>query len=674
MIQFEIDGNSFADPENWQDISERVYFSPDVLGYLYEVNGKLGFGSGAYAYLRGLFFENGCNVVPCVITIDGRVVNVNIFLNDVIWSLDDCVASVEFVDNTYTSYIENNKEIKAYLNVPRSKNDVDISAYTTVTTGCSFLGYETGVDTTSTGREGIRLYDAFKFMIAFISDGEMDFDSIYMATESDPALPSNNRNPTLFDPAEIRNGGGSAHPYISFEDLISDTYSMYNVHFGIEMQANGRPLFRIEQPEYFRTSTSGITIDNARGVKQQSDVSKFYQLVKIGSAEVLDTHPYYDPIQLFSWNQEEYHLGGKCNNQSILDIQNVTIISDTNIIQDALPIPSGGSDSDSFDGDVVIVVLDGDNVTIPSPNPTNGAFQNYNFLLKNDEILDRFYGAIPQSIFLFLGEGDNDARSEQQSTTSVGSATVITNPVFNTIGTYAQFVDFPVETTDPNNNMRIDPTTFGFDGTLTQSNVRIFESPVAGVYDVLFELRNSGLDWQSQNGAVYLMVYNTSSQLVPERVFPFGDNFGDEADLIPILQGQGYAQSIRGNIYTDNGVNVCSGSQTLFLDAGWKVCVMSTFRFNPDPSVSYIPTMYFEVFDNLTIEKTYNPENNYLLKTSVDYPIDCDTWEKYLLDRNAEITITTPNGNISGYVNDIERNATTGDATVSILGKFAQSI
>jgi len=292
---------------------------------------------------RGLFFENGSQpVVPCVITIDGRVVNVNIFLNDVIWSLDDCVASVEFVDNTYTSYIENNKEIKAYLNVPRSKNDVDISAYTTVTTGCSFLGYETGVDTTSTGREGIRLYDAFKFMIAFISDGEMDFDSIYMATESDPALPSNNRNPTLFDPAEIRNGGGSAHPYISFEDLISDTYSMYNVHFGIEMQANGRPLFRIEQPEYFRTSTSGITIDNARGVKQQSDVSKFYQLVKIGSAEVLDTHPYYDPIQLFSWNQEEYHLGGKCNNQSILDIQNVTIISDTNIIQDALPIPSGG--------------------------------------------------------------------------------------------------------------------------------------------------------------------------------------------------------------------------------------------------------------------------------------------------------------------------------------------
>jgi len=222
-------------------------------------------------------------------------------------------------------------------------------------------------------------------------------------------------------------------------------------------------------------------------------------------------------------------------------------------------------------------VLDGDNVTIPSPNPTNGAFQNYNFLLKNDEILDRFYGAIPQSIFLFLGEGDNDARSEQQSTTSVGSATVITNPVFNTIGTYAQFVDFPVETTDPNNNMRIDPTTSGLMAHSLSLTLGFFESPVAGVYDVLFELRNSGLDWQSQNGAVYLMVYNTSSQLVPERVFPFGDNFGDEADLIPILQGQGYAQSIRGNIYTDNGVNVCSGSQTLFLDAGWKVCVMSTF-------------------------------------------------------------------------------------------------
>lgn len=672
MIQFEIDGNSYSDPENWQDVSERVYFSPDVLGYLYEVNGTLLFSGDAYNYLRGVFFSNGCSVVPCVITIDDRPINVNVFLNDVVWSLDDCTAQLEFVDNTYTSYIENNKEIKAYLNVGRSKNDVDITAYTTVTTGCTFKGYETAVDTDSTLREGIRLYDAFKFLIAFMSDGEMDFDSTYMTTESDPAQPTTNRNPTLFDLQEIREGGGVAYPYISFQDLISDTFAMYNVHFGVEIQGNGRPLFRIEQPEYFRSSTSGITISNARGVTQQSDISKFYQLVKIGSADVLESHDYYDSIQLFSWNQEEYHLGGTCNNESILDIQNTTLISDTNIIQDALPPASGGTSSESFDGSIAIVVLDGDNTTIVEPNPTNASFQNFNFLLKNDEILDRFYGAIPQSIFLFLGEGQNDARSEQQSTELITPTTVVINPVFSITGIFAQFVDFPTEVLDPNNNMNVDPTTFEYEG-LSQSNVVVYEAPIAGVYDVLFELRNNLVNWISQSGAVYLMVYNTSTQTYPEKIYPFGDNFGGEADLIPILQGQGFGSATRGNTFTDNGQFVCNGSQTMFLDAGWKVCIMSTFDNEPSTG-SYLPTMYFEVFDNLTIEKTYDPETNYLLKTDVEYPIDCATWEQYLLDRNAEITITTIDGSISGYVNDIERNATTGESSVSILGKFSQSL
>lgn len=673
MIQFELGGNLYEDPQNWQEVSERVYFSPDVLGYLYEVNGTLLFSGSAYQYLRGVFFSNGCSVVSCLITIDERRIPVNVFLNDVTWSLDDCTAELEFVDNTYTSYIENNKEIKAYLNVPRSKNDVDITAYTTVTTGCTFKGYETAVDSDSTLREGIRLYDAFKFLIAFMSDGEMDFESTYIATESNPANPTTNRNPTLFDLKEIREGGGVAYPYISFQDLIVDTFSMYNIHFGVEIQANGRPLFRIEQPEYFRSSTGGIVIPNARGVRQQSDISKFYQKVIIGSADVLSTNPYYDPIQLYSWNQEEYHLGGTCNNESILNIQNTTLISDTNIIQDALPPASGGTSSDAFDGDIAIVIMDGDNITIADPNPINAAFQNFNFLLKNDEILNRFYGAIPQSIFLFLGEGQNDARSEIQTVQSVGSATLVTCPVFTIIRVYAQFVDFPIEVLDPNNNMFVDPTTFGFGGLLSQSNVVVYEAPIAGVYDVLFELRNNQRAWNAQNGAIYLMAYDPSDQTEPVNMFPFGDNFGGESELIPILQGRGFGSGERGNMYEENGVFVINGSETMFLEAGWKVCIMSTFRFPPS-SISYINTCYFEVVDNLTIEKTYNPENNYLLKTNVDYPIDCETWEAYLLDRNAEITITTIDGSISGYVNDIERNATTGDATVSILGKFAESL
>lgn len=672
MIQFEINGNTFADPQNWQDVTERSYFSPEVLGYLYEVNGTLIFYGEAYNYLRSVYFSDGCAVVPCVLTIDNRKINVNIFLNDAVWRLRTCNVEVEFVENTYTSYISNNKDIKAYLNVPRSKNDNDITAFTTVQIDCEFKEYQIGVGSPATGRHGVRLYDALKFIIAFISDGEMDFESDYLAKESDPLNPSSNRNPTLFDPKELRVGGGIAFPYISFQELINDTYSEYNINFRIEPQINGRPLFRVEQPEYFKSNNVGITLSDPNEIKQQSDVSKFYQLVKIGSSEVLDSHLYYDPIQLFSWDREEYHLGGTCNNDSILDLELKKIITDTNIIQDALPIATGGTENESYDGDVVMVVLDGDNVTVVAENPVNAAFQNYNALLKNDEVLNRFYGDIPQSIFLFLGEGQNDSRREIQTATPITSATIVNNPVFNITGIYAQFTGFPIETSDPNNNMSIDPATYQFYG-LNQSNITIYTAPVSGVYDVNFEVKAAGIDFAQQNGAVYLAVYDTDLT-TPLNLFPFGYAFNAENYLIPILQGRGFGGSQRGGITGDSSYSLCNGSQTMFLNAGDKVTLITTFRFNPTVDVQYIGVSYFEVFDNLTITKTSDPAASYLIKTSIETFIDCNTWDTYMQDKNAEILITGNEHSIKGYVNDIERNATTGEATVSILGKFANSL
>lgn len=669
MIQFEINGNTFKDPNNWQELSERSYYSPEVFGYLYEINGTLSFYGDAFDYLRNLYFSDGCAVVPCTVTIDSRRINVNIFLNDAIWRLRKCNVEVEFVENTYTSYISNNKDIKAYLNVPRSKNDVDITAYTTVTTGCTFKGYETGVDADATNREGVRLYDAFKFIMAFISDGEMDFASDYMATESDPANPSINRNPTLFDPQEISQGGGSAYPYISFQELMNDTFCLYNVNFGIEIQSNGRPLFRIEQPEYFRSSLSGITLTDPNEITQQSDISKFYQLLKIGSSQVLSEHTYYDPIQLYSWDKEEYHLGGTCNNETILDIECKTIITDTNIIQDALPVASGGTLSDGYWGDVALVLLDGNDITIVSDNPINSIYQNYNGRLKNDEVLSRFYGSIPQSIFLFLGEGQNDARGEIQSVTPVSGATLIPCPVHYLVSVYANFTNFPNEVVDQNNNMSIDPSTFEFNA-LSQSNVTVYTSPVSGVYEVAFDVRSTH-DWRSQNGAIYLVVYRGATTY-PIALFPFGGSFIDNNAAPTIMQGYG-GQSERGSMYEENGAYVCTGSQTMFLASGDKVCVMSTFRFNPNISTDYLSVSYFEVFDNLTTTKTYDPATNYLIKTDIETVIDCDTWNQYLLDKNAEITIIGNGHHITGYVNDIERNATTGKSSVSILGKFATS-
>lgn len=663
------------EPDGLRELKHRVYFAKDINGYLEEWQGELTFYGQDYAYLRKQFIEGACSVIPVIIS-DGcvRSYKANLFLNTATWRPDICQVTVEVIDAGYLTLIANNKDIKAYLNVPRSKNDVDISAYTNVQTDCEFKEYETGVDSpTSANREGIRLYDAFKFLIAFMSDGEMDFESDYFATESDPALPTINRNPTLFDFEEITSGGGSAYPYISFEELITDAYKLYNFEFGVEFQNNGRPLFRIETPSYFQGASTSISMDDVSAISQFAEQESYYQKLIIGSSDVQTDHDYYDPIQLFSWDKEEYHLGGNCNSEAILDLRLQTLVSDTNLIQDALPSATGGTDSEASWGKVAIVVMDGNNITIVSDNPINPAYQNFNGRLKNDEVLNRFYGAIPNSIYLFLGENQNDAQSNITTTINPNLSTpTITNPVESSLGMYADFVEFPVEINDPNNNMGTDTTGFQFGtfGTITNSQCTSYTAPVSGVYDITVKLVQNVSDFATQVGCFYLATYPSASTTY-DQVVPFGDNFGNPIDWYPVLQNAGYSE--QGDIYTENGFSVCEGSITMFLNSGDRLVVICTFDNTNSPTTGYQPTSIFSVTDNLSIERTFDPQSNYLINSVFEYPVTPDGWNNFLNDRHGKITVTHQNGIVYGYLREATRNLEDGITEWKIRSNFGNA-
>jgi len=663
------------EPKGLRDLLHRVYFAKDLNGYLEEWNGSLTFYGADYSYLRGRFISGACSIIPVVIG-DGchNLFKANLFLNTAEWRPDTCEVTIEVIDAGYLTLISNNKDIKAYLNVPRSKNDADITAYTTVQTDCQFSEYETSVDTpTSANRRGVRIYDAFKFLIGFMSDGLMDFESDFFATESDPAQPTINRNPTLFDFEEIAKGEGSSYPYISFEELITDAYKLYNFQFGVEYQNNGRPVFRIEKPEYFVGTTPVLNANYPERVTQFSEQESYYQKLIIGSSEVQQEHDYYQPIQLFSWDKEEYHLGGNCNSEAVLDLRLQTIRSDTNLIQDALPVASGGTLNESEYGKVAIVVLDGDNKTLTFNNPIFPAFQNYNQRLKNDEVLNRFYGAIPNSIFLFLGEGVNDAESQIQSTKiPTLSATTITNPVLDILGAYADFVDFPVEITDPNNNMGLDTTAFQFGifGTITNTQCTSYTAPVSAVYDVSVKIVQNIVDFAGQSGAIYLATYPAASTTV-EQIVPFGDNFGAPSEMYPEISNAGYNE--QGDLYFENGYSVCEGSITMFLNAGDRLVVVSTFISQNAPFQGYQPSSFFKVIDNLTIERTFDPQTNYLINTTFTYPITPETWRNFLSNRHGVITVEHQNGTIKGYLREASRNIDTGSTEWKIRSTFGDS-
>ena len=164
-------------PDGLSELRHRIYYSNELSGYLEEFAGQLTFYGSEYTYLRRRFFSNGCAVIPIVLTDGiGLQLTANLFLNDATWQIDRQAVTCEVVDDSYLSLIDNNKGIKAFVNVPRSKNDLPITAVEQ--TDLKFKAYDVVNNTdTPADRHGVRVYDALRTLIEFMSDGLIGFES-----------------------------------------------------------------------------------------------------------------------------------------------------------------------------------------------------------------------------------------------------------------------------------------------------------------------------------------------------------------------------------------------------------------------------------------------------------------------------------------------------------------
>jgi len=274
---------------------------------------------------------------------------------------------------------------------------------------------------------------------------------------------------------------------------------------------------------------------------------------------------------------------------------------------------------------------------------------------------------------LFLGENQNDAESVITSTINPNlPAFTITNPVNAIFGAFADFVEFPVEILDPNNNMGTDTTAFEFGtfGTITNTQCTSYTAPVSGVYDITVKIAQNVSNFATQVGCFYLATYPAAS-VNYEQVVPFGDNFGNPVDWYPVLQNAGYNE--QGDIYTENGFSVCEGSITMFLNSGDRLVVVCTFGNRNAPDRGYQPTCVFSVTDNLSIERTFDPQTNYLINSVFEYPIEPETWTNFLNDRHGKISVSHSNGIITGYLREATRNIEDGMTEWKIRSTFGDA-
>jgi hypothetical protein len=646
-------------------MSHRVYFSDTLNGYLEEFTGELMFSGADYTYLRNAFFSNGCAVVPveimdgCGLTLSG-----NLFLNDADWRPDKCTVTTQVVDSSFLSLIDNNKSIKAFVNVGRSKNDLPITAV--VQSDLKFKAFDVVNNTdTPADRRGVRIYDALRTLVEFMSDGLIGFESDFFFPDDDPAQ-NRPRIPTLVTGRAARLGVDDSFAFISFEELYTDLNRLYNLSFAIE-RTGGNVILRIEPSSYFRQTGSVFTISNPNEVKQSADASSFYAKMKFGSSEVSDfiffpsgTNPVSLPF--VQWSQEEYHLGGQCNTDTTLDLQLQYLITDTNTIMRCLPHGAGNPQSlvnppdQSFDDKIFIVLFDASNETIVSTNPIDSDLRYYNGRLNNQQVAERWGDGVPFPIFLFLGANtNNDAEATIISSFTPDLQTVVPNFLIpwmidnNHITIQSGFVRFPNIAGDPSSNV----TQGAYLSGSTSFPATYYTAPLTGVYNIDVRLNYDG----RMNGFIIVQIRPSLS--------PFNRLVGVSNEL--------YANPYDTAPYFNNQINGTLTAAAAAGDEFYMVC-FQVGNISQSPPLLYKADSFFRVSAaGNTITQTYDPQDNFLINTEVSIPHDSLTWQTFLSSIHTEIEIGYNNGRVTGHLKDATRRLESGITDWVIRSNFASA-
>ncbi len=375
MIQFYLDGSLYENPHNWEELSDRIYYSDEVSGYVNELDGGVTFFGGAYAYLRAKFEAGVCESVQIEITEQCAdsgyelIFQGLIFVSDIEWNIVKCQAMVQFVDNSYIAKIYNNKGIEVVLGVDRSKNDVVITS--NPQTNISLLASNGGAGVTNAS--GFRIFDAFEFLVKFMSDDTVGFVSDYF-DPSGSGTDNTAKYSIVITGEEVRTGTTASFTpaSLSFDDLYNDINKIFNIAFSFEL-INGVPTMRIEPKSYYEQATEVNYFAYPEDIIQKLPQQNLYARVQFGSSQIVTPQPFLPDYNFFGTEQEEYHLLGTCNSEAILNLRLIKLITDTNIAQDLVD----NGTNDAFDKNTFLIVLNSSNLTQMSVKPGSGGTEFY---------------------------------------------------------------------------------------------------------------------------------------------------------------------------------------------------------------------------------------------------------------------------------------------------------
>lgn len=666
MFRFYFNGTEVNDPINWDDFEENIVRDDTIKGLLPKYDIKLKFDAGAYDFLYSLKASTGyCNLVE--LRIDYKcgdqyetVLNGYIPISDCRFNRNRCVVECQVIDDNYGARIFNNKNIKTELNTGKSKNGEDI----TVATEYDIELFKPSDGTYyATKRKGVFVYDAFRYLIDFMTDGLVGFESDYLTYNTNSLGDVTARNIVVFLGEEIRVASQSKTANISFNDLFKEVDKKFPIGFTIITGSDGRPTVKIEEADYFFGVSNGVTISDIADLEESFDNELLYSKVIFGgtTADYNATLHSFGQAQFLGFAEEEYHLTGECNIDKALDLKGDYII-DTNIIEEMVQT---NTSSDTYDEDTFFIECRYyDAATVQAiayenlvTNAATPAF--YNGMFANNKVAERYN--LQGNIAQYLGGNDVGFRASTTFSQLVANHTNAASTTPVTIQSTTSKAIFNDDSTSPN---------YDAAGNYSTVNYR-YTSSSNGQY--LFKIRvqidaqtptNVGFDYnRSWRVTVAFRRYNSSNTLLEDNLYYFPSETG-------LYQNAGL------------GTFVNDPSHIMYLDTGDYAEIWLTLESQPtNHQLASNGQYYFagEFYTEATVtgggiyEET-DPKDYYVSRFEFNRPLDYTTFKLLKTDLSQSMTINHDGTtNVTAWIRKLDRKFSTGECKFELISNLNNS-
>jgi hypothetical protein len=639
MMQFLLDDVIYDAPKGWEDIETSIKRDFQYNAVLANQDTDVDFTGEAYDYLYTKLRTDGyCTKTKFEVRIsdDGityrTLLRGNLFMSDIQFNERTCTATVKIEDNSYYAMINNNKSISTTLDSGKSKNGVSIT--TPPVYQVDFLN----IATLGVARADVncyRVYDAFEYLIKFMSDGRLQFTSDYLQTTTftdemeGSLLGFGWKGLCITTGINIRNGSGTndfSQSQFSFDDLWKEISRRIPLVLIVENPYGEYPTIRIENRDYQYTNANIFTATDVYEVISKVDTKSIYAKVNVGSSVVTDQGLFPEQIHFFGFGPEEYIVQGECNIDTALELGTDWATS-SNVICQQL---NGFQD---YDSNLFLVETE-------YFSPTSGQTWNYNNLglitppiyyyfntnLTNSYILNRYRGGLPGDLAQYTGvKGEGEFQATELAAYAIGALTTMnfTNVIFNNGSHY--------------------------------NGLNAFIAPIAGVFNFNIALTATSTGYttstQSCTVGIYAFIYDAGGTLQSNNQF--------------------------GNLITMSQANPNQGynfTGPLILNDGWYVI----FKAQKTASIPAI-TVQFEANSSLECVDNSIGGGIFVTVDNADIPLYLYEMEYPMCQDDFDIIMANTVGTVQfnmngqpyrrGWISELTYNHTRGMATIKLISK-----